>query len=191
MRTPRINSKNLAALAVFGVSLFAAVGAVGFVRSAALAAHRDINRCVIVEHPTKMHHTVCPHATLRGNLDGIDLSWADLNHANLERAQMAHAKLEHAHLEHAQAFKVRLGDADLSDAQLPYAYMEEADLHDAKLIGANLHEAILSWANLEGGDLEKANLYYTNLACAENQRWNWRDPSSPNYSILPCNQKPL
>jgi len=119
------------------------------------------------------------------DLSDANLEGADLSHANLKRAGLSGANLEGADLSHANLKRAGLFDANLEGADLSRANLEEAsfcganlkgaDLFDANLEGAdlfnaNLKGADLSGANLEGADLSGANLEGADLRAVINIR---------------------
>jgi uncharacterized protein YjbI with pentapeptide repeats len=81
-------------------------------------------------------------------LEGVDLTEADLTNINLRGAKMISAILNYANL----------SGADLSDSNLRVAEIMETNLR-----GANLSGADLSYAKLENADLSGANLSNTVL----------------------------
>jgi uncharacterized protein YjbI with pentapeptide repeats len=113
------------------------------------------------------------HAQLSGaNLSGADLSSAQLSGADLSEADLSGADLRWANLSETDLSKADLREADLSEAVLRKAYLLEADLHGAQLSEADLHEADLhhanvSEANLRHADLTGANLSYAHLRHAQ------------------------
>lgn len=78
----------------------------------------------------------------------IDLNGADLSEANLFGVNL---------------FGARLGNADLRGANLREAHLETADLMLAKLNSADLSKAYLIEANLNGANLSLADLREANL----------------------------
>ena len=120
------------------------------------------------------------------NLQGADLSVADLPGAGLTEANLQEAILYVANLPGADLTKANLQRAnlavadlrgaillaaDLRGAILAEAYLQEADLTEANLQEAilpeaYLQEAILYAADLRGADLTEANLQEANLYVA-------------------------
>ena len=92
----------------------------------------------------------------------IDLSCANLSHADLSYADLRNANLSYADLSYAD-----LRDANLKDANLRYADLSYADLRNANLSYANLSRADLSDADLSYADLKDANLRYADLSYAD------------------------
>ena len=113
----------------------------------------------------------------RANLNGANLSWADLSRANLNGADLSWANLNGADLSRANLSRADLNGADLSWANLNGANLNGADLsranlNGANLNGANLNGADLNGANLNGADLSRANLNGANLNGADLSRAN-------------------
>jgi uncharacterized protein YjbI with pentapeptide repeats len=110
------------------------------------------------------------HANLSGaNLSNAKLSNADLSGANLERADLSGAILErtdlranlsNANLRGAILRIANLVGAKLGSANLAGTMLGNADLRDADLHGANLPDAVLLGANLRGAILYGANLVH-------------------------------
>ena len=93
----------------------------------------------------------------------LDLSGADLGHANLSGAQLWQADLSDAVLSDADLSRADLGGANLSKANLSRAYLSGANLSKAKLSRAVLIDASLIGADLWQADLSRANLSRANL----------------------------
>lgn len=91
---------------------------------------------------------------LATNLNGLDLSEANLCRVYLRGAELCDVDLSSANLQHAN-----FGGADLSGAYLSDAHLEGANFHRASLALANL-----SGANLSGADFTDANLSNANLS---------------------------
>ena len=97
------------------------------------------------------------------DMQGCNLSGADLMLANLSDANLSDANLSEAYLSYASLFNANLTYAYLYEAGLSWAYLYEADLSWANLsyaylYGADLSEANLSCANLSYAYLSEANL---------------------------------
>ena len=92
------------------------------------------------------------------NISGADLRHADLMGAVMRRANLSGCFLNPCHLYHAD-----LREADLTNAMFNGANMRGADLRGANLAGADLDRAILSDADLSGADLSGANLARTSM----------------------------
>ena len=92
------------------------------------------------------------------NISGADLRHADLMGAVMRRANLSGCFLNPCHLYHAD-----LREADLTNAMFNGANMRGADLRGANLAGADLDRAILSDANFSGADLTGANLARTSM----------------------------
>lgn len=101
------------------------------------------------------------------NLEGVDLSNADLQYArlgsaNLKNANLKRADLGNADLERVDLERSNMYGADLSYANLYGSCLEGSDLRDANLMHANLRNTDLKMA-----DLSAAHLIYTNLMWAD------------------------
>ena len=92
------------------------------------------------------------------DLDGANLSKADLLFAELSKADLSRANLIEANLGNTN-----LIEADLSSAILYQANLYQANLFGASLYKANLHLANLGYAHLEGADLTGADLFGADL----------------------------
>jgi len=101
------------------------------------------------------------------NLSGADLTRAKLYHADLSGANLTRAKLYHADLMAADLSGANLGDANLRGADLSGANLRGANLGGANLRGANLGDAILRGADLSGANLSYAYLTGANLTSAD------------------------
>ena len=125
-------------------------------------------------------------------LPRVDLSQANLTHADLRRTSLQRSQLQGARLNHADLRKANLDRADLSGAELVGVDLQGASLVDARLSGvltrphiplelrevqqshpvaelsgADLQGADLSGALLRGADLTKATLTWANLRGAD------------------------
>ena len=98
-----------------------------------------------------------------------DLQGADLSTANLREADLQGANLSEADLQRANLFKANLQGADLAGANLRRASLIGANLQGAELGGANLQGANLSLANLQGAALFRATLQGADLYDAKLQ----------------------
>lgn len=111
-------------------------------------------------------------ASLEGaNLENADLIEADLSYANLENANLKGAVLNKADLRHANLRYVDLSKANLKRTDLRYADLKFANLSGSRAEHADLGCADLRHANLEEADLRRSNLEYAdlkyaNLGCA-------------------------
>ncbi|MGX7828296.1 pentapeptide repeat-containing protein [Actinokineospora sp. 24-640] len=102
-------------------------------------------------------HADLAHADLTGaNLAYTDLTGADLTGSSLTATDLTGAYLTGAYLTHA----------NLTDANLAHAGLTGAVLGNANLTHAKLTHAGLIGANLSGTNLADANLYYTDLTDA-------------------------
>jgi hypothetical protein len=99
----------------------------------------------------------CPHCDLIGaNLQGANLSNADLQEAILVQANLQGANLTRANLSWAT----------LREGNLTRANLTAANRREAVLRGTNLTCANLVWANLLGADVKGANLTGAQLTLA-------------------------
>lgn len=108
----------------------------------------------------------------RANLDHVNLNGFDLSDANLKRADLCCASLEGANLENADLIEADLSYANLENANLKGAVLNRADLRHANLENANLSKTNLRRADLRYADLNRANLSssraeYANLVSAD------------------------
>ena len=108
----------------------------------------------------------------RANLDHVNLNGFDLSNANLKRADLCCASLEGANLENADLIEADLSYANLKNANLKGAILNKASLRHANLENANLSKTNLRRTDLRYADLILANLNssraeYANLGCAD------------------------
>jgi uncharacterized protein YjbI with pentapeptide repeats len=99
----------------------------------------------------------------RANLEGTDLSGANLCQANLFNANLSGADLSGADLRKAILYRANLRDANLNRADLRKAILVESNLYRANLEGANLVGADLEMANLREAILPEKELIIGNL----------------------------
>jgi len=98
-------------------------------------------------------------ADLEGlHLEGVLLSWANLERSILTRTHLDNACLMGANLKSAFLFQAELKDADLEKVDFSGAELNFANLKGANLSRVNLYEANLNFVNLKGAILEEANL---------------------------------
>lgn len=96
------------------------------------------------------------------NLQGIDLSGANLHSTYLLRANLRKAGLYGANLSGAD-----LREADLNGADLSYADLSNTDLRNANLSETNLDSTDLSYADLRGANLSRAFIRSAHLRDAD------------------------
>jgi uncharacterized protein YjbI with pentapeptide repeats len=106
------------------------------------------------------------------DLSGAKLQGADLSGAKLQGADLSRADLSGAFLSWADLLRADLREADLTDADFELADLTGADLTDADLSRAHfneadLGEADLSRAVLHGAHLADADLYWAVLVGAD------------------------
>ncbi len=89
-------------------------------------------------------------------LNGMDLSYAQLDNERLESAQLNDAKLENA----------RLAGSNLSNASLRRSMASQIDLTGVVMVDADLSDATLNQAVLVGAYLTRATLQNTDLTDA-------------------------
>jgi hypothetical protein len=102
-----------------------------------------------------------------GLADDLLLSGIDLEGADLSEAQLAYANLSETQLAHADLSEAELFNADLSGTQLAHADLDDTDLDGADLRGANLNGADLGDADLLSADLSTAQVTQEQLDKAE------------------------
>jgi uncharacterized protein YjbI with pentapeptide repeats len=101
------------------------------------------------------------------NLKLVRLNKASLKNANLGFANFESANLNKANLEKAHMWSSNLKYADLIGANLEKADLSGADLENAKLVGANLRWADLSGAHLKEATCKEADFTKANLQRAD------------------------
>jgi len=92
------------------------------------------------------------------NFSGVDLSNAQLNHANLAGADLSGADLTNANLRQANLTGANLSNAKLIRANLPGANLSSADLTNADLSGSNLIRANVTGATTTNTNFTGAHL---------------------------------
>ena len=92
------------------------------------------------------------------DLDGADLSKANLLFTELIKADLSRANLSETNLSNTELIEAELSSANLFGADLSNANLREACLHNANLHLANLSDAVLIGADLTGADLFGVNL---------------------------------
>jgi uncharacterized protein YjbI with pentapeptide repeats len=98
-------------------------------------------------------------ADLRGaQLQEADLHWARLDGANLDRANLQGAFLNNASLQGANLIQAELQDAQCSDTYLAGAILLGAQLQGAYLVGAELRQALLEHADLQDARMHGVDL---------------------------------
>lgn len=100
------------------------------------------------------------------NLEGTNLSEADLRGINFREVDFMEADLMGADLRHADLREANLRGGDLRDTNLMRAKLRKADLRGTNFIRANLREADLSVANVERAKLCETDLAGANLSKA-------------------------
>jgi Pentapeptide repeats (8 copies) len=146
-------------------------------------ARRDIQRD---RQPIDLTEADLAHANLGGaTLVGAVLSRVNLHGATLFRANLVDGYLNEAALTDANLFHANLTRAILFRANLIGAYLTNAGLTDANLNGANLTRADLSDAKLTGANLTRANLTGANLTGAKLSRANLADALWPQDVVVP------
>jgi hypothetical protein len=131
------------------------------------------------------------HANLIGadlagaKLTGVILTAAELISADLTAADLISADLSRADLTGAKLTRARLTGADLTAARLGAIHLNGADLRRADLTGADLQSAHLTGANLTDADLTQANLTGADLTQAILTRANLIGVQWPGGSVAP------
>lgn len=109
-----------------------------------------------------------PHADLTGaNLTDADLTGVDLTGADLGRADLSGAHLYGAVLANAHFFYTDLRHADLQEADVFRAFFFRADLTGADLSATDLTGASFSFTDLTGANLFNANVCGAGLSKAK------------------------
>ena len=120
--------------------------------------------------------------SLKANLTGADLSYANLSGANLRGAYLIGANLISANLRGAY-----LIGANLIGANLRGAYLIGANLRGAYLTGAYLTGAYLRNADLRCADLSYTDLSYTDLAGVDLRNANLSGANLRNANLTGAN----
>lgn len=92
------------------------------------------------------------------NFSGVDLSNAQLNHANLSGANLSGADLTNANLRQANLMGANLSHAKLIRTNLPGANLSSANLSHADFTGSNLIRANVTNATFNNTNLTGAHL---------------------------------
>jgi uncharacterized protein YjbI with pentapeptide repeats len=117
---------------------------------------------------TDLHNVDFGRANFRkADLVGVDLNGANLYKANLTRANFSGVNLSGAYLSGADLYRANLTRANLSATNLSGANLSGTNLSGTNLSGTNLSGANLSGANLNGANLNGANLNGANLSRAD------------------------
>ena len=117
----------------------------------------------------------------------VNISGADLRHADLMGAVMRRANLSGCYLNPSHLYHADLREADVSGALLNGANLRGADLRGADLTGADLDRAVLSDANLSGANLTNANLQRTSLIGANLSGANFTGANFSGANIVRSN----
>ena len=101
----------------------------------------------------------------------LDGECADLSHGNIRRVDLQGINLTGANLSHACSVganftRATLTGADLTGIEAADANFNHADMSNSKLKSSNFRRADLSFANFTGADLSFANLNNTINSCA-------------------------
>lgn len=92
------------------------------------------------------------------DLEGVDLTGADLSQLKLRLVNFSKAKLAWSNFSEADLRNAQLSQADLGEATLRGANLSGVDLRNVLLDGADLRRANLSGADLTGATLDGADL---------------------------------
>jgi len=125
------------------------------------------------------------------NLDGVDLSGADMHalqgrSVNLKEAILVGAILRTAELESADLRGADLTGATMDRAKLRFADLSNANLTEARLDRANFEGALLRDANLSGADLRRADFRGADLNYADLTSANLRGAMYDARTIFPA-----
>jgi uncharacterized protein YjbI with pentapeptide repeats len=111
-----------------------------------------------------LSHTKLEGADLSfAQLEGADFTHANLRGANLSHAQLKKANFAFAHLEQTIMLFANMRGTDLRGANLHYASLEDANLQNADLSHTHLENTMLAYANFKNAHLVDANLKGANL----------------------------
>ncbi|HLZ56171.1 MAG TPA: pentapeptide repeat-containing protein [Ktedonosporobacter sp.] len=102
-------------------------------------------------------------AEVNVHLDGIDLTFCNLQGCNLSSFQATQAHFDSADLQGANLSRTNLRSAHIFGADLSHALLAGAILTGANLSGADLSQADLSCAGLNGANLTGADLSRTDF----------------------------
>jgi hypothetical protein len=110
-----------------------------------------------------------PNAIVKeaAQLQGCNISGAELTEANLIGAELSGASFSSASLSGAFLSGASLSFADLSDANLDGAVLQFADLSGTDLSNASLVGAVLFFADLSGANLRGADLALSTVTGAD------------------------
>ncbi|KAF0557674.1 NACHT domain-containing protein [Gigaspora margarita] len=110
------------------------------------------------------------------NISGADLSNRILNDLRLAKAKLNQVNFQNVKLRNANLLSSSLRDADFKGADLTFAKLQSTllqganfqntTLQNANLLNANLQNATLQNANFQNADLQYAKLPSTSLRCA-------------------------
>jgi len=117
-----------------------------------------------------------PTFPLRPSTGQFDLAGASL-HGNLQGENLSDADMENATIQ-----GVDLDGGFLAFADLVGAHVQGTNLHGADLSGANLKGATFQGSNLDGADLSNANLKGASLQGANTSHVIWANTTCPDGS---------
>jgi uncharacterized protein YjbI with pentapeptide repeats len=109
------------------------------------------------------------------NLQGADLTWADLEKSDFSFANLENSDLQETYLMETNFCYSNLRNANLSSSHAREADFDEADLEGADLTNADLEEANFGNAILRGSQFVKSNLHKTKLYKADLRNANLSD----------------
>ncbi|MBV6441248.1 MAG: hypothetical protein EPGJADBJ_02929 [Saprospiraceae bacterium] len=98
------------------------------------------------------------------NLSKAQLQGKDLSNANLNKADLTAANLARSNLNEANLFKANLTDADLTESTLERTQLKEACLSGAFLTYTNLNDANITGATFIGSYLKSTEMVNANLS---------------------------
>jgi uncharacterized protein YjbI with pentapeptide repeats len=136
-------------------------------------AHRLTESLVLLEGGVeKWNRWRDAHPEFRPYLQTADLSWTNKHIDDLEGINLSNAELEDADFEGRSLSKANLTGAKLKGASFVDAGLTEADLTEANLRWTNFTEAHLGFATFDDADMLGANLTDAELCCASLQGTN-------------------
>jgi uncharacterized protein YjbI with pentapeptide repeats len=99
--------------------------------------------------------------------DGYETSASDKNVLIRKKLELPNADFSSAELEGADLSNANLTEANFSGAGLEGAYLSSSELQGADFSYAHLLETDLSWVQLQGANFRKARLVAVNLSVAD------------------------
>ncbi len=150
---------------------------------------RQVHLDKVREQPLLVNAVLISLNLQRAELQGVNLSGAQLTKANLRDAQLQGANLQGALLKETQLIEADMQGANLSRAILEHTFLSGANLNGANLSGAKIQTSLwgvsLCDANLQEADLTEAELFKTNLSGANLRGATFADAKFSTDMILP------